>query len=201
MVAIRLARTGAKKKPSYRVVVMDKRRPRDGRNIEIVGHYNPRPDPIELVLKRDRIDYWLGLGAQPSDTVKRLLKHFDKHGPSLAVGKSKNGAQPEPAPKQTAGPDAVAPSAPEPEAPAEEAVAEPAEASEQTPEIPGSTAAATAEEPEAVPAEPAAPVSDGAEADSAEPLAAAPEPPSGPAPAGAAEPTPSGVQADEGARE
>ena len=56
MVAIRLSRTGAKKKPSYRVVVMDKRRARDSRNIEIVGHYNPRPDPIELVLKRDRID-------------------------------------------------------------------------------------------------------------------------------------------------
>ncbi len=78
MVAIRLSRTGAKKKPSYRVVVMDKRRARDSRNIEIVGHYNPRPTPIELVLKRDRIDYWLAVGAQPSATVQRLVRHFDE---------------------------------------------------------------------------------------------------------------------------
>ena len=78
MVAIRLSRTGAKKKPSYRVVVIDKRRARDSRNLEIVGHYNPRPDPIELVLKRDRIKYWMGVGAQPSDTVKRLIRHHDK---------------------------------------------------------------------------------------------------------------------------
>ncbi len=78
MVAIRLSRTGAKKKPSYRVVVMDKRRARDSRNIEIVGHYNPRPTPIELVLKRDRIDYWLSVGAQPSATVQRLVRHFDE---------------------------------------------------------------------------------------------------------------------------
>lgn len=81
MVAIRLSRTGAKKKPSYRVVVIDKRRARDSRNLEIVGHYNPREDPIEVVLKRDRIDYWLGVGAQPSKTVKRLVKHFDEVSP------------------------------------------------------------------------------------------------------------------------
>lgn len=85
MVAIRLSRTGAKKKPSYRVVVMDKRRARDSRSLEIVGHYNPRPDPIELVLKRDRIKYWLGVGAQPSDTVKRLLRHYDEVMPPEVV--------------------------------------------------------------------------------------------------------------------
>lgn len=82
MVAIRLSRTGKKKKPSYRVVVIDKRRARDSRNIEIVGHYNPRPDPIEVVLKRDRIDYWVGVGAQPSDTVRRLVKHYDEKFPA-----------------------------------------------------------------------------------------------------------------------
>ncbi len=81
MVAIRLSRTGAKKKPSYRVVVIDKRRARDSRNLEIVGHYNPREDPIEVVLKRDRIDHWLGVGAQPSKTVKRLMRHFDEVSP------------------------------------------------------------------------------------------------------------------------
>lgn len=80
MVAIRLARTGAKKRPSYRVVVTDKRRPRDSRSLEIVGFYNPRLDPIELSLKRERIEHWLGVGAQPSDTVKRLIKRFDEHG-------------------------------------------------------------------------------------------------------------------------
>ena len=81
MVAIRLSRTGAKKKPSYRVVVIDKRRARDSRNLEIVGHYNPREDPIEVVLKRDRIQHWIGVGAQPSKTVKRLIRHFDEVSP------------------------------------------------------------------------------------------------------------------------
>lgn len=74
MLRIRLARTGAKKQPSYRVVVIDRERARDGRFVEIVGHYNPRPNPPELVLKRERIDYWLARGAQPSETVASLLK-------------------------------------------------------------------------------------------------------------------------------
>lgn len=82
MVAIRLARVGAKKKPSYRVVVMDKRRARDSKSIEILGHYDPRPKPIGLSLNRERIDYWLGVGAQPSDTVRRLIKVYDEQGPS-----------------------------------------------------------------------------------------------------------------------
>jgi len=70
---IRLARTGAKKKPSYRVVVIEKARARDGRFVEIVGHYNPRKNPAELVLKRERIEYWLSHGAQPSATVRSFL--------------------------------------------------------------------------------------------------------------------------------
>ena len=69
---------GAKKKPSYRVVVMDKRRARDSRNIEIVGFYNPRPTPIEIKLERERIDYWIGVGAQPSDTVSQMIKKARK---------------------------------------------------------------------------------------------------------------------------
>ncbi|TAM78825.1 MAG: 30S ribosomal protein S16 [Acidobacteria bacterium] len=73
MLRIRLARTGANKKPSYRVVVIERERARDGRFVEIVGHYNPRRHPVELVLKRDRVDYWLGKGAQPSETVRSLL--------------------------------------------------------------------------------------------------------------------------------
>ena len=93
MVAIRLSRTGAEKKPSYRVVVIDKRRARDSRNIEIVGHYNPRLDPIELVLKRDRIAHWMGVGAQPSSTVQRLVKYFDKRERTAEAEASTNGAE------------------------------------------------------------------------------------------------------------
>jgi small subunit ribosomal protein S16 len=75
---IRLARTGAKKKPYYRVVVIEKANARDGRFVEIVGHYNPRTNPVEVVLKRDRIDYWLSKGAQPSDTVRSLLSRKEE---------------------------------------------------------------------------------------------------------------------------
>lgn len=74
MLMIRLARTGAKKQPHYRVVVIEKDRARDGRFVEIVGHYNPRTNPAEIVLKRERIEYWLRHGAQPSDTVRSFLR-------------------------------------------------------------------------------------------------------------------------------
>jgi len=74
LLRIRLARTGAKKKPSYRIVVIDRERARDGRFVEILGHYNPRRHPPELAFKRDRIDYWLSRGAQPSETVQSFLK-------------------------------------------------------------------------------------------------------------------------------
>ena len=74
MLMIRLTRRGAKKKPHYRVVVIEKANARDGRFVEIVGHYNPRSNPTEVVLKRERIDYWLSKGAQPSDTVRGLLR-------------------------------------------------------------------------------------------------------------------------------
>jgi small subunit ribosomal protein S16 len=74
MLMIRLARFGAKKKPFYRVVVIDKERARNGRNLEVVGHYNPVSTPVQVLLKRDRIDYWTKNGAQLSDTVKRLVE-------------------------------------------------------------------------------------------------------------------------------
>jgi small subunit ribosomal protein S16 len=72
---IRLARFGAKKKPFYRVVVIEKDRPRDGRAIEIVGNYNPTAQPAKVVLKHERISHWKKQGAQLSDTVERLLKN------------------------------------------------------------------------------------------------------------------------------
>jgi len=74
LLRIRLARTGAKKKGSYRIVVIERERARNGRFVEILGHYNPRRSPAELLIKRDRVDYWLGRGAQPSETVRSFLK-------------------------------------------------------------------------------------------------------------------------------
>jgi len=73
-VKIRLARHGAKKKPFYRIVVADIECPRDGRFLEIVGTYNPLPDPAEVTYKEARVKYWMDQGAIPTDTVKSLLK-------------------------------------------------------------------------------------------------------------------------------
>ncbi|MGB9822124.1 30S ribosomal protein S16 [Thermodesulfovibrio sp.] len=74
LVRIRLMRLGAKKKPFYRVVVTDARARRDGPFIEIVGTYNPKKDPAEVNLNMERVKYWLQKGAQPSDTVKKLIE-------------------------------------------------------------------------------------------------------------------------------
>lgn len=74
MVRIRLRRTGRKKTPTYRIVVADSTSPRDGRFIEIIGQYNPRQGEQALNLKTERANYWLDNGAQPSDTVRSLLR-------------------------------------------------------------------------------------------------------------------------------
>lgn len=84
MLMIRLARFGAKKKPSYRVVVIDKERARDSRAIEVVGLYNPVSQPPVVNLKHDRIAHWMKNGAQPSDTVHRLLKKNPAPAPEAA---------------------------------------------------------------------------------------------------------------------
>ena len=76
MLMIRLARFGAKKKPTYRVVVIDKERARDSRSVEVVGTYNPISKPKAVNLKHDRIAHWMKNGAQPSDTVARLMKNY-----------------------------------------------------------------------------------------------------------------------------
>jgi small subunit ribosomal protein S16 len=73
-VRIRLTRVGATKQPTYRLVVADSRSARDGRAIDTIGHYNPRTDPIELVVDETKAKDWLSKGAQPSDTVRRLFK-------------------------------------------------------------------------------------------------------------------------------
>ena len=74
MVKIRLMRVGKRKQPSFRVVVADSRSPRDGRIIEAIGHYAPRQDPSEIVIDSDRAVYWLEQGAQPSNTVRKLMQ-------------------------------------------------------------------------------------------------------------------------------
>ena len=74
MLMIRLARFGAKKKPFYRVVVIEKERARNGRALEVVGHYNPLTTPAKVMLKHDRLEHWTKAGAQLSETVQRLVE-------------------------------------------------------------------------------------------------------------------------------
>ncbi|MBW2166208.1 MAG: 30S ribosomal protein S16 [Thermodesulfobacteriota bacterium] len=73
-VKIRLARHGAKKRPFYRIVVADSESPRDGKYLEAVGSYNPLKDPAEVLLKEERIRYWMSQGAIPTNTIKSLFK-------------------------------------------------------------------------------------------------------------------------------
>ena len=78
MLAIRLMRTGAKKRPSYRIVVKEKQSKRDGACLENLGTYNPTRQPAEISLKAERVQYWIDKGAQPSETVRRLIKQAAK---------------------------------------------------------------------------------------------------------------------------
>ena len=77
-VKLRLTRRGAKKKPFYRIVAADSEAPRDGRFLDIVGTYDPNYDPATVVLKNDKIDYWLGQGAIPTETVANIIKKARK---------------------------------------------------------------------------------------------------------------------------
>ena len=78
MLAISLMRMGAKKSPFYRVVIKEKRSKRDGKYLENVGTYNPTRQPAEIKLKADRVQYWIAKGAQPTDTVRQLIKQVAK---------------------------------------------------------------------------------------------------------------------------
>jgi small subunit ribosomal protein S16 len=84
-VRVRLTRVGSKKNPIWRVVVADQRSPRDGRFIETIGQYNPQTDPSTIVIDEERLQHWLARGAQPSGTVKQLMK---AHAKSAAAAKS-----------------------------------------------------------------------------------------------------------------
>jgi small subunit ribosomal protein S16 len=81
-VKIRLARHGAKKRPFYRIVVADIESPRDGRFLETVGTYNPLKNPADVILKEERVKYWIKNGAIPTDTVKSILKKQGLFAPS-----------------------------------------------------------------------------------------------------------------------
>ena len=74
MLCIRLSRVGKKKQPFYRVVVIDRRKARDGRFVEVVGTYNPLKNPPDVQLDADRVKHWLGHGAQPSNTVRSFIR-------------------------------------------------------------------------------------------------------------------------------
>jgi small subunit ribosomal protein S16 len=135
-VRVRLTRVGSKKNPIWRVVVADQRSPRDGRFIETIGHYNPQTEPSTIRIDEERLEHWLARGAQPTGTVKQLMKARAKGGPA------------EPAAASSAAPAAAA-AAPAEAAPDEPASAEPAL---------GEAASA-----EAAPAEPAPEEADSAE--------------------------------------
>ena len=77
-VRVRLTRVGSKKNPIWRVVVADKRSPRDGRTIETIGHYNPQTEPSTITIDEERLQHWLARGAQPTNTVKQLVKAQSK---------------------------------------------------------------------------------------------------------------------------
>jgi small subunit ribosomal protein S16 len=89
MVTIRLRRAGSKKRPFFRVVVTDSRAARDSSFVEILGHYNPRTRPALVHVDKDRIDYWLKKGAQPSDSVRTLIaRHLTSSAPSASAGQA-----------------------------------------------------------------------------------------------------------------
>ena len=77
MLRIRLKRVGARNQPSYRIVVADSRKPRDGAFVDHIGHYNPRIDPPEIVVDSEKAKKWINNGAQPSDAVRRMLESVD----------------------------------------------------------------------------------------------------------------------------
>jgi len=81
-VRLRLTRVGGKKNPVWRVVVADQRSPRDGRVIETVGRYNAQKEPSEIVLDEERIQYWISRGAQPTNTVRKLMRTKGTGAPS-----------------------------------------------------------------------------------------------------------------------
>ena len=97
MLTIRLSRVGTTKRPFYRVVVMESHVPRDGRFVELLGHYNPRTEPETVEVDHERVAYWIGKGARPSDTVRTLLARHPAPPPSAEAEPPAAGAGAAPA--------------------------------------------------------------------------------------------------------
>jgi small subunit ribosomal protein S16 len=162
LLRIRLSRIGKKKQPAYRLVVADQRAPREGAFLKIIGHYNPRTEPVTLVVKEDEAVYWLQKGAQPSETAAKLLTRL---GVMEKAGKTPvryEGKQVEPgkrgkkgAAAEAAAP-AAAPAAAAAEAPAEEAPEAAEEPAAEAEAEPAAEEAAPEAEAEEAPAEPEA---------------------------------------------
>lgn len=139
-VRVRLTRVGSKKNPLWRVVVADQRSPRDGRIIESIGHYNPQTQPSTIVIDRDRLDHWIEQGAQPTNTIRKLMRAPNSEprmaqpaqgadqaattGPAEAAGAEAEATDPADAEPETAQPAPAEPEADEPEAAASEAAIE-----------------------------------------------------------------------------
>ena len=103
-VRVRLTRVGSKKNPIWRVVVADQRSPRDGRIIESIGHYNPQTEPSTIVIDRERLDHWIEKGAQPTNTIRKLMRAPNTVAPPpKARNVPEPEAVPEPAPAEAAG--------------------------------------------------------------------------------------------------
>ena len=167
MVKIRLRRFGKKNTPVYRVVVADKRSPRDGSIIEEIGTYDPLLKRNNFTLKLDRVDYWLGVGAQPSDTVASFIRKARK-GPVEEVDEEPvvEAVEAPAAPKPVPEPEVAVTEEPAAEEPAAEEPAAEEPAAEETP-VPEAEVAAEASAPEETP-EPQAPTADEAEAPKAD---------------------------------
>ncbi len=142
-VRVRLTRVGSKKNPVWRVVVADQRSPRDGRIIEQIGHYDPHPEPSTIVIDRERLDHWLARGAEPTNTVRKLMRA------PLTPAK---GAAVDPAPQAEADPEADAAGS-EAEASAPDASAEATPAAEPEPDAPQAAAEAPGDASEDAPVE------------------------------------------------
>jgi small subunit ribosomal protein S16 len=139
-VRVRLTRVGSKKNPIWRVVVADGRAPRDGRFIEMIGHYNPQTEPSQIVIDRERLQHWLDRGALPSNTVRKLMRAEERGVPApaevAAEAESEDGAASDAA---EAAPDAEAPAEADAAPEAAEAAAEP-EAAPEAAEAPAEPA-------------------------------------------------------------
>jgi small subunit ribosomal protein S16 len=148
-VKVRLTRVGSKKNPIWRVVVADGRAPRDGRSIETIGHYNPQTQPSRIVIDRERLQYWLDRGAQPSNTVKKLIRAENT---GYDMPKS-DAPAPAPAPREAAAEEVIVPDAEAAEAPAENEAGEGGPGEEPPADVPADDAPVVAEDQSEAPAE------------------------------------------------